>query len=98
MPSTTEKKFLDRATVSTRGGAGGEPLGEPLVPPAWVFERLPDEMRLKLPDELVDGRRSRMSPGTARHLGPPNATEWMTGASFHARTPSANRHPTTRGP
>jgi hypothetical protein len=54
MPSTTEKEFLDRATVSTRGGAGGEPLGEPLAPPPGVFERLSDEMRLKLPDELVD--------------------------------------------
>jgi transposase-like protein len=54
MPSSTAKKFLDRAIVSTLGGAGGEPLGEPRAPPPGVFERLPDEMRLKLPDELVD--------------------------------------------
>jgi putative transposase len=53
MPST-EKKFIDRATVSARDGAGGEPLGEPPAPPFGMLERLPDEMRQKLPDELVD--------------------------------------------
>jgi putative transposase len=31
----------------------GEPLGEPARPPG-ILERLPDEMRKKLPDELVD--------------------------------------------
>jgi putative transposase len=53
MPST-EKKFIDRATVSVRDGAGGEPLGEPPAPPFGMLERLPDEMRQMLPDELVD--------------------------------------------
>ena len=53
MPSI-EKKFIDRATVWTRDGAGGEPLGEPPAPPPGILERLPDEMRQKLPDELVD--------------------------------------------
>ena len=55
MPSKAEKKFLDRATVSVRDGAGGEPLGEPPAPPPGILERLPDEMGQKLPDELVDG-------------------------------------------
>ncbi|MGZ6667266.1 MAG: transposase, partial [Solirubrobacteraceae bacterium] len=54
MPSTTEKKFLDRATVSARDGAGGERLGEPSAPPPGILERLSDGMRQKLPDELVD--------------------------------------------
>ena len=53
MPSTTDKKF-ERARVSNRLGAGGEPLGESTAPPPGILERLPDEMRDKLPDELVD--------------------------------------------
>ena len=53
MPSTTENDLV-RASVSERGGAGGEPLGETSAPPSGILERLPDEMREKLPDELVD--------------------------------------------
>jgi len=53
MPSTTDKKF-ERARVSNRLGAGGEPLGESTAPPPGILEWLPDEMRDKLPDELVD--------------------------------------------
>ena len=54
MPSTTNKeKSLERAIGLEPYGAG-EPLGEP-APPAGILERLPDEMREKLPDELVDG-------------------------------------------
>jgi hypothetical protein len=34
----------------------------------------------------------------ARHSGPRSATEWMTGATSQAATPSAKRHPTTRAP
>jgi len=53
MPSRTEKKQgLERARVLNRASAG-EPLGEPASPPG-ILERLPDEMRQKLPDELVD--------------------------------------------
>src|SRR5437588_6450920 len=52
MPTTKEKNSIQRATVSNRGGAG-EPLGEP-APSPGKLERLPDEMREKLPDELVD--------------------------------------------
>ncbi len=37
-------------------------------------------------------------PSTARHSGPPRATEWMTGASSQAATQSANRRPTSRAP
>ena len=47
-----KKQGLERARVPNRAGAG-EPLGEPASPPG-ILERLPDEMRQKLPDELVD--------------------------------------------
>src|SRR5579859_7684885 len=54
MPSTTstQKQFFERAIGLERYGAG-EPLGEP-APPPGILERLPDEMREKLPDDLVD--------------------------------------------
>jgi putative transposase len=52
MPSTKEKKNLQSELVSDRYGAG-EPLGEP-APPPGILDRVPDEMRSKLPDHLVD--------------------------------------------
>jgi putative transposase len=56
MPSTTsrEDEVLERATVSNRYGAGDSPSGEATAPSPGILERLPDEMREKLPDELVD--------------------------------------------
>ena len=56
MPSTSSEKeeVLERATVSSRCGAGDSPSGEATAPPPGILERLPDEMREKLPDELVD--------------------------------------------
>jgi putative transposase len=53
MPSTT-KKFLESARVSNSGGAGGEPSGETPATPSGILEAMSDEMRRKLPDELVD--------------------------------------------
>src|SRR5213596_2747784 len=52
MPSTQEVHSVVRATGSEPGGAG-ELLGEP-APSAGILERLPDEIRQKLSDELVD--------------------------------------------
>jgi Transposase, Mutator family len=52
--STTDKRFFERASFSNPQGAGGEPLGGTLATSSGILERLPDEMRSKLPDELVD--------------------------------------------
>ena len=52
MPTTREVDSVVRSSGSERGGAG-EPLGEP-APPPGILERLPDDLRGKLPDELVD--------------------------------------------
>src|SRR5437588_3544664 len=52
MPTTSEVDSVVRATGPKPDGAG-EPSGEP-APPPGILGRLPDEMRRKLPDELVD--------------------------------------------
>ena len=53
MPSITNRSF-ESARVSNSGGAGGERLGEP--PATWseIVDRMPDEIRRQLPDEVVD--------------------------------------------
>jgi putative transposase len=51
MPLTKEESDV-RARVVDRAGAG-EPLGEP-APPPGILDRVPDEIRRKLPDEVVD--------------------------------------------
>ena len=55
MPSSSQKNQLDVDSGPDRDGAG-EPLGES-APPPGILERLPDEMREKLPDELVAAAR-----------------------------------------
>ena len=52
MPSTKEKYSSERARVSNRPGAG-EPPGEP-APPPGILERVPDDLRRQLPDDVVD--------------------------------------------
>jgi putative transposase len=52
MPSTREKYSSERARVSNRPGAG-EPLGEP-APSPGILERVPDDLRRQLPDDVVD--------------------------------------------
>ena len=52
MPSTKEKYSSERARVSDRPGAG-EPPGEP-APPPGILERVPDDLRRQLPDDVVD--------------------------------------------
>jgi putative transposase len=42
------------ARVSNRLGAGGEPLGESTAPSSGILDRMPDEIRRKLPDSVVD--------------------------------------------
>src|SRR5690348_2101020 len=51
MPSTKEESDV-RARVFDRAGAG-EPIGEP-APPTGILDRVPDEIRRKLSDEVVD--------------------------------------------
>ncbi len=53
MPSTT-KRSLDRARVSIHQGAGGEPLGEASATPSEILDCMPDDLRRKLPDDVVD--------------------------------------------
>src|SRR5947209_1681921 len=52
MPSTKEKYSSQRARVPLRPGAG-EPSGEP-APPPGILDRVPDDIRRKLPDDVVD--------------------------------------------
>jgi putative transposase len=54
MPSTKEKYSSQRARVPDLSGAGGEPLGEPPAPPPGILDRVPDDLRHQLPDEVVD--------------------------------------------
>jgi hypothetical protein len=52
MPSTEEKKSFQRVGVSDLSGAGGPP-GE-RAPPPGILDRVPDEIRPQLPDDVVD--------------------------------------------
>jgi hypothetical protein len=52
--SLPTKRSLERARVSNPGGAGGELLGETPATPSGILEAMPDEIRRKLPDEVVD--------------------------------------------
>jgi hypothetical protein len=51
---TTKEASIQRARVSNRQGAGGEPSGEPPAPPAGILDRVPDDVRRQLPDDVVD--------------------------------------------
>jgi putative transposase len=53
MPSTT-KRSIDRARVLNSGGAGGEPPGETPATPSEILSDMPDDLRGKLPDDVVD--------------------------------------------
>jgi putative transposase len=53
MPSTTDRRSV-RASALNREGAGSEPPGELTAPPPGMLDGVSDEMRRKLPDELVD--------------------------------------------
>jgi hypothetical protein len=53
MPSTSQRR-IDQGMSQHWVGAGGEPLGEPTAPPSGILDQMPDEIRRKLPDEVVD--------------------------------------------
>jgi putative transposase len=52
MPSTTERRMSQSVLGLERSGAG-EPLGESARPPG-ILERVPDDIRRLLPDEVID--------------------------------------------
>ncbi len=53
MPSST-KRSIDRARGPRSEGAGGEPLSEAPATPSEILRGVPDDLRGKLPDEVVD--------------------------------------------
>jgi putative transposase len=53
MPSSTKRSF-EPARVCNSGGAGGEPLGETPATPSEILGQVPDDIRRKLPDDVVD--------------------------------------------
>ena len=53
MPSSTKRR-VDSARVSDPEGAGGEPLGETPATPSGILDQMPDDLRRKLPDDVVD--------------------------------------------
>lgn len=53
MPSNPEKNLIERGSRSSIGVGAGEPLGEP-APSPEILERVPDEIRRRLPDDVVD--------------------------------------------
>ena len=52
MPSTTERRINQSVLGRSRSGAG-EPPGEP-APPPGILDRVPDDIRRLLPDEVID--------------------------------------------
>jgi putative transposase len=50
----TSKRSLESARVSSPGGAGGEPLGETPATLSEILRDVPDDIRRKLPDDVVD--------------------------------------------
>ena len=61
MPSITDRRSVS-ASVLDREGAGSEPLGELTAPPPGMLDEVSDEMRRKLPDELVDELLAGLGP------------------------------------
>ena len=53
MPSSSKDHVIDRGSRSPVGVGAGEPLGEP-APPPGILEAMGEDLRAKLPDELVD--------------------------------------------
>src|SRR5437879_5062917 len=59
MPSTTEKKSNQRATVPSPYGAGGEPPGEPPAPPPELTGARRPELSPEVCEEAMDRARLR---------------------------------------
>ena len=54
MPSTTSRRSIDRARGPRSEGAGGEPSGETPATPSEILQDVSDDLRGKLPDDVVD--------------------------------------------
>src|ERR1700733_10597186 len=52
MPSSTERR-INQSVIGREPGGVGEPLGEP-APRPGILERVPDDIRRLLPDEVID--------------------------------------------
>jgi putative transposase len=52
--SSSDQRTVDRERSLNWVGAGGEPSGETPAPPPGILDRVPDEIRRQLPDEVVD--------------------------------------------
>ena len=53
MPSSSKDHLIESGSRFSVGVGAGEPLGEP-APPAGILDRVPDEIRRQLPDEVID--------------------------------------------
>ncbi len=53
MPSSSEDHVIERGSRSLIGVGAGEPPGE-TAPPSGILDRVPDEIRRQLPDDVVD--------------------------------------------
>jgi Transposase, Mutator family len=54
MSLTTSRRSIDRARVLRSGGFGGEPLGETPATSSEILQGVPDDLRGKLSDDVVD--------------------------------------------
>ena len=53
MPSSSEDHVIERGSRSLVGVGAGEPPGE-TAPSPGILDRVPDEIRRQLPDDVVD--------------------------------------------
>ena len=53
MPSSSKDHLIESGSRFSVGVGAGEPPGEP-APPPGILDRVPDEIRRQLPDEVLD--------------------------------------------
>src|SRR5581483_11346572 len=90
MPSTSEVGSVVRARVSNPQGVG-EPPGEP-APPPGILGAMGDDLRSKLPDELVDELLAGAS-SEEEIVGPGGLLSQLTKRLVEWATPATGRCP-----